>query len=189
VISDQRQGCASVPTRHDGAPGDFPPHRKGRARSPGSHRGAHGACSAVWQRSAAPCAPPLLQAKNQHRSGAPRASSSAGLTSHRSRCCKAPGEDHPATGPVTRPGENVASTPTTHCHLLASQNHALLHTRCSRPAPGSSLARARVDGDQIPSFYHPRAGAALAWSRAREVGDDVEALPTWRAGLEGGALI
>jgi len=49
------------PARHDAAPGDFSPHRQGRARSPGSHRGAHGACIAVWQRAAPPCtpAPPL----------------------------------------------------------------------------------------------------------------------------------
>ena len=66
--------------------------------------------------------------------------------------------------------------------LMASQNHGRLHTRCSQPAPGSTQANARVDGDQISPFYHPRAGAALACSLAREVGDVVVALPTWRAG-------
>jgi hypothetical protein len=133
-----------------------------------------------------------LRMQEAHTSGAPRASSSAGLTSHRSRCCKAPGEDHLATGPATQSpncvaGENVASTPATH---PSSQSPSCC-VACS-PSPTACAASRRMPAHSC-STHAPEEGsrrdhaamiaatvlmAAGAWcSSVQALVEDFEAFP------------
>jgi len=134
-----------------------------------------------------------VRMQEAHTSGAQRASSSAGLTSHRSCCCKTPGEDHPATGPATQSpncaaGGNVASTPATHpssqspsCCVAcspsptacAASRHMPAHS-CSRRAPEEGSRRDHSKAMIAVTVLM----AAGAWcSSVQALVEDFEAFP------------